>query len=418
MAVPPHLLMLAANAGKDPKKSGGKIVILIILIVVILMLPMIAMHGIASLAEEGTVDEDFDITKSALYKGILPVYEEYMEELLKEMNEIAEEIEEEYTELVAVEVPDPLDPSKTIVTYEKKCTIDIIIDQRSINMSYIMAYINATDKRVKDSKKYKIKRSVLKNFYNSISTIKTEINDETAYIYNSVLSVEAIAELYFSEDEEKKQVFLISFENYLIFLGNAGLGDGTTGGSGTGTNNNVKDEDYSYAEDLVISPNGMAIPLYLQYEQPWGSNSYGNGTIGSSGCAPTCLAMVATYLTGTTITPDILVDQIGNKYYVSGVGSSWDIFAGVSALYGFSCNNIGISEQAIIDSLQNGRPVICSMGPGTFTKAGHFIVLRGITEDCKVYVNDPNDNARKNHVNTEFDLSLIIREMKNAWCFY
>ena len=44
--------------------------------------------------------------------------------------------------------------------------------------------------------------------------------------------------------------------------------------------------------------------------------------------------------------------------------------------------------------------------------------LRGITEEGKILVNDPNDNASKNFVNRQFDLNLIMRESKNFWCFY
>ena len=68
-------------------------------------------------------------------------------------------------------------------------------------------------------------------------------------------------------------------------------------------------------------------------------------------------------------------------------------------------------------ALSTGKPVIASMKKGTFTRGGHFIVLRGITEDGKILVNDPNDNAKKQHFNRSFDLSLIKREAKAFWCF-
>lgn len=54
---------------------------------------------------------------------------------------------------------------------------------------------------------------------------------------------------------------------------------------------------------------------------------------------------------------------------------------------------------------------------GHSRKGGHFIVLTGITESGKIRVNDPNDSTKKNHINTEFSASLIIRESKNMWTF-
>ena len=49
------------------------------------------------------------------------------------------------------------------------------------------------------------------------------------------------------------------------------------------------------------------------------------------------------------------------------------------------------------------------MGPGKFTSGGHFIVLRGITEDGKILVADPGSQKRSNQ---KWDLSLILSQAK------
>ena len=53
------------------------------------------------------------------------------------------------------------------------------------------------------------------------------------------------------------------------------------------------------------------IPQYFQTDYP--DQMYGCGTVASNGCGITCVAMVATYLTGHTYTPDELARYFGGK---------------------------------------------------------------------------------------------------------
>ena len=70
---------------------------------------------------------------------------------------------------------------------------------------------------------------------------------------------------------------------------------------------------------------------------------------------------------------------------------------------------IGRDAAVIRRALETGRPVIAHMGPGTFTQQGHYILLRGLDEDGKVVLNDPNSEKRTYHT---YDLSLILEEAK------
>ena len=47
------------------------------------------------------------------------------------------------------------------------------------------------------------------------------------------------------------------------------------------------------------------------------------------------------------------------------------------------------------------------MAKGHFTSSGHFIVLRGVTEDGKILVADP---ASKKRSEQEWELSIILNE--------
>lgn len=107
----------------------------------------------------------------------------------------------------------------------------------------------------------------------------------------------------------------------------------------------------------------------------------------------------------------------GNRYYVGNAGQSWDIFPATAQHWGIKCYGLGTSLQGMMAELAAGHPVIASMRPGTFTRAGHFIVLRGITEDGRILVNDPNDNATKRFFYTSFAPALIQRESKQYWSF-
>ena len=77
-----------------------------------------------------------------------------------------------------------------------------------------------------------------------------------------------------------------------------------------------------------------------------------------------------------------------------------------------------MDAHAVLQALSEGRPVISSQGPGLFTSAGHFIVLRGLTADGKVLVNDPNDSESKNYVNRAFDMMTEIHVASSQyWIF-
>lgn len=162
--------------------------------------------------------------------------------------------------------------------------------------------------------------------------------------------------------------------------------------------------------------NGMQIPHYLQTD--YGNIPYGGGSIASSGCGPTSFAMVASYLTGTTITPVDAVSWCGDSYYMPGVGTYWSYFAAAAAHFG--CGSVTQTNDAntVLKALSEGRPVISSQSAGLFTSAGHFIVLRGVTANGKVLVNDPNDSTAKNYINREFDMMSEIHATASAyWIF-
>lgn len=192
---------------------------------------------------------------------------------------------------------------------------------------------------------------------------------------------------------------------------------GTSVGSASG--------NYAAMDNVVPSikipenAGGMSIPLYLQWDSRWGSVPFGGGNICSSGCSVTSLAMVVSYLNNQCIYPNDIVAFTGpTRYYVAGAGASYGIFKDVAAHWGIKCESgygQTVNADAIRKALKANKPVIVSTtGYGTtqtFTKHGHFIVLRGLTSDGKVLVNDPNDNATtKQHYMKAYSAEFIVSE--------
>lgn len=162
--------------------------------------------------------------------------------------------------------------------------------------------------------------------------------------------------------------------------------------------------------------NGMQIPHYQQTD--YGNIPYGGGSIATSGCGPTSFAMVASYLTGKTITPVDAVSWCGNSYYKPGVGTYWSYFAAAASHFGCGLVTQTNDPNRVLKALSEGHPVISSQSAGLFTRGGHFIVLRGVTASGKVLVNDPNDSASKNYINREFDMMSEIHATASAyWIF-
>lgn len=124
------------------------------------------------------------------------------------------------------------------------------------------------------------------------------------------------------------------------------------------------------------------VPLYLQTDYP--DNLYGSGTIASSGCSITSLAMVATYLTGHEYLPDELADYFGGY-----VGNNMERLEYASEMLQLPWRKATNWHDAL-RAMQEGSVVIVLMNQhSAFTDSQHFVVLTGLTEDGKVLVNDP-----------------------------
>lgn len=167
--------------------------------------------------------------------------------------------------------------------------------------------------------------------------------------------------------------------------------------------------------DLSECADSNSVPKLIQWDQRWGYREYGDSIIGINGCGPTCLSMVYIYLTGdTSMNPyRMAVYSQNNGYYVNGTGTSWELMSSGACNLGLDVTQIPLDEERIISNLQAGNPVICSMGPGKFTKSGHFIVLTEYEND-RFKINDPNSKWRS-YRKWKFD--DISESVMNIWVY-
>lgn len=125
-----------------------------------------------------------------------------------------------------------------------------------------------------------------------------------------------------------------------------------------------------------------SVPLYFQSDYP--DVRYGSGTVATSGCGITSLAMVATHMTGHTYFPDELADYFGGR--AENNIQRLEYASDMLQLPWRKAENI----HEIMAALQEGNLAILLMeSTSIFTDSQHFIVLTGMTEDGKIFVNDP-----------------------------
>ncbi|CEO28169.1 C39 family peptidase [Paraclostridium sordellii] len=156
------------------------------------------------------------------------------------------------------------------------------------------------------------------------------------------------------------------------------------------------------------------IPLFLQWDEKWGYDKYGDDYIAVAGCAPTSLSMVAVGLTGNTDINPLVVSNYAydNGFYVEGVGSSWSLISTGARHFGLDSQELSLSKYSILSTLEAGNPIIVTVGPGTFTSTGHFLVLTGLTSDGKIKINDPNS---KYNSSKSWDVDVFLKETRNLW---
>lgn len=147
---------------------------------------------------------------------------------------------------------------------------------------------------------------------------------------------------------------------------------------------------------------------YKQYDKKWAEHNYSakgeSKTIKSSGCGPTCAAIVIqTLRPGKTVTPVTTADwSMKHGYKALNQGTYYTYFEPQFKAYGLVCGQLNNSSvygktEATVHkkakaALLAGDILIACMGKGRWTSSGHFIVVYGF-DGTYVYISDPASTA-------------------------
>lgn len=172
-------------------------------------------------------------------------------------------------------------------------------------------------------------------------------------------------------------------------------------------------------EKNAAARTGFRQPVdYKQADKRWGAqmySCYGNKkqTIANSGCGPTAMADVVAALKDASVTPpELCALSVENGHRSRSGGTSWSFFPFVREKFGFSKLIETGSLETLKACLDAGGYAVCSMGPGYWTRGGHFICVWKYDEKY-IYANDPASRLRKKQKQSAF-----LKERKRFFCFY
>ncbi len=224
--------------------------------------------------------------------------------------------------------------------------------------------------------------------------ISFSVDDETGEVYNKTPD-EIMDEMGF-DDEQKNWANLM----YNVFTGQK-----------------ITPDSEFVDKDRLQSYEGVdldGLTYYNQLDERWANEKYGKtDTIGVAGCGPTALAIAISNLTGDETDPvEVAEWSYENGYVCEGSGSYISLIPNAAEHFGLSVEKLGKSnDEELKQHLEDGKMIIAIMGAGHFTNTGHFIVLRGVTDDGKILVADP---VSYNRSTMAWDVSTILKEVKNA----
>lgn len=160
--------------------------------------------------------------------------------------------------------------------------------------------------------------------------------------------------------------------------------------------------------------------FYKQTDSRWAKKHYattdgGSPSVGAAGCGPTSVANVIN-ATVKKITPPVVFKYACKHGFMT--GNSGMYRSAVLKLL----DHYGIKQTTTVPQSEAGKETlraylrknfwaIAIMGPGTWTRGGHYILAYFVDAKGRVYISDPASSAEERQLNT-FD--HFWKEMKDA----
>ena len=147
---------------------------------------------------------------------------------------------------------------------------------------------------------------------------------------------------------------------------------------------------------------------FNQTDSIWNNN---NLSLRSAGCGPTAVAVCISNLTHKFVSPVTVAGWAKKEGYYSSSGSLHSAIPAMASHWNLQCRGLYKNEKEIERALRSGHMVVGLMGPGYFTKKGHFIVLVAIDDNDQVTVADVGSRQRTQY---KYPLKEVIAQTKSA----
>ena len=163
----------------------------------------------------------------------------------------------------------------------------------------------------------------------------------------------------------------------------------------------------------ILNGGSIDVVYFCQSDETWADQPYGSDHIGGYGCGPTAMAMVAASLAGVETDPAEMANwAVKHGYWARRSGSHHSIVLGAAQAFGLEGESFPSRDpEDLMAALLDGKILVALMGPGHFTRRGHFILLRGVTLTGKVLVADPNSLERSLAV---WEPEVILEELSKS----
>lgn len=143
--------------------------------------------------------------------------------------------------------------------------------------------------------------------------------------------------------------------------------------------------------EIYTSSAGISYKHFKQFEGSYAENSYWGGTIHSSGCGPTSVAILASGILNSEKTPADIAAEMNAIYGLT----SYETLKGEMDSLGMPSEVIqSPSAEIIQDNLRNGKVMLVSVDNSTiFTNNSHIMTIVDINEQGQVYICNPGSSS-------------------------